>query len=421
MTRRPKGATNRHRAAGKASGVNVETLLSRGVAEIISAPDLKRLLTDGRPLRLKMGFDPSKPDIHLGHVVGLRKLRQFQELGHQLILIVGDWTARIGDPSGASATRPMLTAEEVRENAKTYLDQFFRVVDREQTQVLWQSQWFDSFTLEDVIRLASRFTVAQFLQRDDFRKRWDSQRPISITELLYPLLQAYDSVRVQADVEFGGTDQTFNLLLGRELQQMMGQTPQQCLMVPILVGTDGVQKMSKSLDNYVGIDEPPQEQYGKIMSLPDNLIPTYFELLTDHSDEDQGDIKNSLSKDLVNPMVLKKQLAEEIVAQFWGPDEASKAQVHFEQVFQRRELPQELPEYPWVAKHIRLSNFLVESGLATSSTQAKNLLTQGALEIDGRRETQDVIFELKPGSTIRVGRRRFLRLVKDYNTLKGRG
>jgi tyrosyl-tRNA synthetase len=245
----------------------IKSLLKRGVAEIIVEQELIKLLESGKPLRLKQGFDPSRPDIHLGHVVGLRKLRQFQELGHQVILIVGDWTAQIGDPSGESATRPMLSAEEVRANAETYMKQFFKVVDKGKTQVRWQSEWFSKFNLSDIIKLTSKFTVAQFLAREDFSKRYAAGRPIAIMELLYPLLQAYDSVVIEADVEFGGIDQKFNCLVGRELQQMVGQRPQQVFLVPLLVGTDGSQKMSKSLNNYIGIDEPPQEMFGKVNSL----------------------------------------------------------------------------------------------------------------------------------------------------------
>ena len=236
------------------SQATIEQITQRGVKEIISKNEFVEMLKSGETLRLKMGFDPSRPDIHLGHVVGLRKLRQLQDLGHQVILIVGDWTAQIGDPSGQSATRPMLTHEEVVANAESYLRQFFKVVDRDRTQVEWQSQWFDKFSLADILSLTSKFTVAQFLERDDFANRFKEHRPIAITELLYPLLQAYDSVMIESDVEFGGTDQMFNLLVGRELQGMMGQKPQQCFLMPLLVGTDGVQKMSKSLDNYVAVE-----------------------------------------------------------------------------------------------------------------------------------------------------------------------
>ena len=233
-------------------------VIRRGVSDIIVEEEFVRLLQEGKPLRLKMGFDPSRPDIHMGHAVGLRKLRQLQEMGHQVILIVGDWTAQIGDPSGQSATRQMLTAEEVRANAETYMRQFFKVVDKERTQTMWQSEWFGNFSLSMVFDLTRRFTVAQFLARDDFSKRFRAQQPIAITELLYPLLQAYDSVAIESDVEFGGSDQRFNLLVGRDLQAMMGQRQQQCFIMPLLVGTDGVQKMSKSLDNYIAVDEPPQ-------------------------------------------------------------------------------------------------------------------------------------------------------------------
>ena len=254
----------------------LDLIAKRGVSEIIVREEFIERLQGGKPMRLKMGFDPSRPDIHLGHVVGLRKLRQLQDLGHHVILIVGDWTAQIGDPSGQSATRPMLTHEEVLANAESYMRQFFKVIDKDKTEAVWQSEWFGKFTLADVLGLTSRFTVAQFLDRADFANRFQAHRPIAVTELLYPLLQAYDSVVIESDVEFGGTDQKFNLLVGRELQEMMGQTPQQCFMVPILVGTDGVQKMSKSLGNYIAVEDPPNEMYGKVMSLPDQVVVEYF-------------------------------------------------------------------------------------------------------------------------------------------------
>ena len=308
----------------------LDTIVNRGVSDIISREEFVRLLQSGQPLRLKMGFDPSRPDIHLGHVVGLRKLRQLQDLGHRVILIVGDWTAQIGDPSGQSATRPMLTHEQVMENAQSYLRQFFKVVDQDRTQVVEQSEWFGNFTLADVIGLTGRFTVAQFLQRADFAQRFAEQRPIALTEMLYPLLQAYDSVAIESDVEFGGTDQMFNLLVGRELQGMMGQTPQQCFMMPILVGTDGVQKMSKSLDNYVAVDERPEDMYGKIMSIDDSQIVPYFELLTDLPSVELADLKRDISQDSVNPMEHKKRLAWDIACQFHDPQSADAAQAHFE-------------------------------------------------------------------------------------------
>jgi len=417
----------------------IERVVRRGVAEIISEEEFVNLLKAGKPLRLKMGFDPSRPDIHLGHVVGLRKLRQLQELGHQVILIVGDWTAQIGDPSGQSATRPMLTAEEVRANAESYMRQFFKVVDRERTQAVWQSEWFGKFGLADIIRLSSRFTVAQFLAREDFGNRFREGRPIAITELLYPLLQAYDSVAIQADVEFGGTDQKFNLLVGRELQEMLGQRPQQCFLMPLLVGTDGVQKMSKSLGNYIAVEDPPNEMYGKVMSLPDRLIMDYFELLTDVTDEELGEFRNQLAAGTINPMVPKKRLASDIVAQFHGKPRAEEAEGYFERVFQLGELPDEAEEVHISARRlkdlqrkvggieaiednplvflVKAEDLLVEVGLTQSKSEARRLLASGAVYQDGQRVASagngQWYINVHNGSIIRVGRRRFKRLVVE--------
>ena len=407
----------------------IERITRRGVSDIISRDEFVRMLGRGEPLRLKMGFDPSRPDIHLGHVVGLRKLHQLQELGHQVILIVGDWTAQIGDPSGQSATRPVLTHDEVVANAESYLRQFFKVVDKDRTQVVWQSEWFGKFSLEDVIKLTGKFTVAQFLERDDFAKRFHEHRPIAITELLYPLLQAYDSVAIQSDVEFGGTDQRFNLLVGRELQEMEGQRPQQCFLMPILVGTDGAQKMSKSLGNYVGVEEPPGDMYGKIMSLPDELIKPYFEYLTDMSDEDLAALARDLENDAVNPMDFKKRLAREITAQFHDQAAADGAQAHFERVVQGRDLPQEIPDFcePSLLAasendNRRLSNIIVDAGLTSSVAEAKRLINQGAVQAidqangDTRtldRDERASGLALQPRIVLKVGRRRFVRLVAN--------
>ena len=398
----------------------LDYILRRGVAEIIIEAELRTRLESGPPLRLKMGFDPSRPDLTLGHVVGLRKLRQFQEVGHQVILIVGDWTAQIGDPSGQSVTRPMLTAEEVRANAETYMRQFFRVVDQERTEVRWQSAWFGSFTLADVIRLTSRFTVAQMLQREDFAARYREGRPIAITEFLYPLLQAYDSVAIQADVEFGGTDQTFNLLVGRQLQEMMGQRPQHILTVPLLVGSDG-RKMSKSLGNYIAVEDPPNDMYGKVMSIPDAIMMDYYELLTDVPDEELAEMRQKMAEDSVNPMEYKLRLAQEITTQFWGQEKAKEAAAHFNRVVREREAPEGMDEF-----HIggisasssssrsvySSSGVLVDIGVAPSRSAANRLLAQGAVEIDGKKlGPQDKEIELLPGSVIKVGKRRFVKLV----------
>ena len=417
------------------SSETLDTIVNRGVSDIISRDEFIHLLQSGRPLRLKMGFDPSRPDIHLGHTVGLRKLRQLQDLGHQVILIVGDWTAQIGDPSGQSATRPMLTHEQVMENAQSYLRQFFKVVDRDRTQVVEQSEWFGKFTLADVIGLTGRFTVAQFLQRSDFAQRFAEQRPIAITELLYPLLQAYDSVAIESDVEFGGTDQMFNLLVGRELQEMMGQRPQQCFMMPILPGTDGVQKMSKSLDNYIAVDEAPNDMYGKVMSIADNMIVPYYALLTDLPSAALADLERELTprsvggelvEPSVNPMEHKKRLAWDITSQVHDSAAANAAQAHFERVVQSRSLPDEMPEVSLASLReqanapdgaIRADRLLVAAGLAVSNAEARRLLAQGAVEIlpasDDPYRLEGDRAEVSPaaGDVLRAGRRRFVRII----------
>jgi tyrosyl-tRNA synthetase len=381
-------------------------LLRRGVAEIIVENEMIELLRSGKKLRLKEGFDPSFPDIHLGHMVSLRKLRQFQELGHQVVLIVADWTARIGDPSGASATRPMLTVEQVRANAQTYMEQFFKVVDKEKTEVRWQSEWFDKFTLTEVIQLTSKFTVAQFLARDDFSTRYNAGQPIALTEFMYPLLQAYDSVAIEADVEFGGIDQKFNFLVGRDLQSMLGQRPQQCFMTPLLVGTDGSQKMSKSLGNYIGVTEPSYTIYGKVMSIPDDLIIQYFELVTDVPDKELEEFRQALKNNAVNPMELKKRLARELVTQLYDKKAASEAEEHFSRVFQKREIPEDI-ELGTKSGSI-LQDYLVENKMAKSKSEARRLVEQGAVYINGERVT-DINYTFPKDTIIRAGKRRFIK------------
>ena len=388
-------------------------LLKRGVAEVIVEEEMKELLRSGKKLRLKEGFDPSFPDIHLGHMVALRKLRQFQELGHQVVLIVADWTAQIGDPSGVSVTRPMLSVEQVQANAQTYMEQFFKVVDKKRTEVRWQSEWYGKFTLGDIIQLTSKFTIAQLMARDDFSARFNAGRPITIAELLYPLLQAYDSVAIQADVEFGGTDQKFNLLVGRELQSVVGQRPQQIFLVPILIGTDGSQKMSKSLDNYIGVAEPPDEIYGKVMSIPDSLIMDYFELVTDVPDEELEEFRQELGRKTVNPMILKKRLAREIVAQLYDQKAATEAEEHFARVFQKREVPEEIKEYHITLRAgIGLRDILVEAHLAKSRSEAGRLIEQGAVSIDGEKVTSYTA-TVKSGSVIKVGKHRFAKVINS--------
>ncbi len=391
-------------------------LLKRGVAEIITEAELLGLLNSGRILNLKQGFDPSAPDIHLGHVVGLRKLRQFQELGHKVTLIVGDWTARIGDPSGQSATRPMLSPNEIQTNARTYMEQFFKVVDKDKTELRWQSEWFSRFTLDEVIRLASKFTVAQLLAREDFNRRYNSGIPISLAEMLYPLLQGYDSAAITADVEFGGIDQKFNCLVGRELQQSTGQSPQQVLLVPLLIGTDGKQKMSKSLHNHIGIAEPAHEIYGKVMSIPDSLILDYFDLVTDVPEQEIAEFKDQLKTQSASRMKLKKRLAYEIVGQFHGKQAADEAEEHFTQVFQKRQIPEEIPAYAFAAKHVGGDLFqldiaptLVKEGFVSSIGELKRLLAQEAIELDGNKISNSTV-NAHQGSIIKIGKRRFVRI-----------
>lgn len=387
-------------------------LLRRGVAEVIPEGELVQRLSSGRPLRLKMGFDPTRPVVTLGWAVGLRKLRQFQELGHTVVLIIGDVTAQIGDPSGQSETRPMLTAEEVEANAEAVLRQFFRVLDPELTEVRRQSEWFADFRLGDVVRLAAHATVAQLLQREDFAQRYEQGRPIGLHEFIYPLLQAYDSVAVRADVEFGGTDQKFNILMGRELQPRFGQQPQCAFLMPLLVGLDGERKMSQSLGNYIAIDALPHDMFGKLMSLPDHLIVQYLELLTDVPEEEVEAIARGLQERSLNPMEAKMRMAREVVAQFHGPEAARAAQEEFERVFRRREAPAQVPEarLPLRAGPVDLVEVLVEAGMVRSRSEARRLLAQGAIEVDGRT-VRDPQATIRDGALVRVGKHRFLRIV----------
>lgn len=397
---------------GAPSADAIEHLLTLGVVQVEVRASLERKLRSGRRLRVKMGFDPSAPDIHLGHTIGLRKLRAFQDLGHKVILIVGDWTAQIGDPSGRSAQRRMLSKEEVAANAQTYMEQFFAVVDPDPTkvEVRWQSTWFGSFDLADVLRLTSQFTVAQMLAREDFSNRYSSGSPIAILELLYPLLQAYDSVAVQADVEMGGTDQTFNLLVGRDIQERMGQQPQDIFTVPILVGTDGVQKMSKSLGNYVGITDPPNDMYGKLMSIPDSVLPDYLRLATDLPDDELASLKAQLESGDVNPRDIKDKMARNVVAQYYSESDAGAASAEFTRVHRGGEVPTDMPEvsvdYP--ASPVAL---LREAGFAGSNNAARRLVTQGGVRIDGERvESADDEVSFDREVVLQAGRRRFARL-----------
>ena len=392
--------------------------MNRGIAEVIVKSDLITLLKTKTSLRIKMGFDPSAPDLHLGHCVGLRKLRQLQEAGHTVVVIVGDWTAQIGDPTGQSVTRPMLSQAQVDKNAETYLSQLFKIVDKDKTEIRKQSEWFGDFSLKDVIKLTSNFTVAQFLARDDFSKRYKANHPIAITEFMYPLLQAYDSVAVKSDVEVGGTDQKFNLLVGRDLQEIMGQKPQQCILVPILVGTDGKHKMSKSLGNYIGVTDSPKTMYAKTMSLPDSQIIPYFECLTDIDEQELSELNTSIENESINPMNAKKTLAKQIVIQMYDNDSAILAQNEFESVVQKKEIPTDMNEISFKTLDEiacqKLSTFLAKSNLAKSSSEARRLISQNAVSINNEIIQENLNLGelgLNQDNLMKIGRNKYVRLL----------
>ena len=391
-------------AAADISG-QVDHIRQRAV-DFVSSDDLARKLqAAGRPLRIKLGADPSAPDLHLGHVVVLNKLREWQDLGHTVVFIIGDFTAMIGDPSGRSQTRRPLSREEVRANAATYQDQVFRILDRGRTEVRFNSEWCGPLTFEDVIRLSARVTVAQMLARDDFAKRYAANQPISLVEFLYPLVQAYDSVMVEADVEIGGTDQLFNLLLGRELQRSFGQDPQVVMTLPLIEGLDGVHKMSKSLGNYVGVTETPGGMFGKIMSISDELMWKYYRLVLCVDKEGLADIQS------MHPRQAKDLLARRVVARFHGDAAAAAASAEFARVFSQKELPAEMPVVAAPENPIGILTLIVAAGLAGSNSEARRLVQQGAVRLDERKITDPAErLELSGEAVLRCGRRGFARV-----------
>jgi tyrosyl-tRNA synthetase len=394
-------------------------ILASGAAEIIPGDGLREKLELGRPLRVKLGIDPSRPDLTLGHTVVLRALQRFQEAGHVAVLIVGDFTSRVGDPSGRSETRPMLTAEEAEENAHTYLEQAGLVLDVERAEVRRNADWLGALDAARLIRLAAVATVAQMLEREDFRGRYTAGEPISVVEFLYPLLQGYDSVAVEADIELGGTDQTFNLLMGREVQRAYGQEPQAVLTMPLIEGLDGIRKMSKSLDNYVGLTEPADEMFGKLMSLPDALIAKYELLCTDLGPEDNARVVAGLADGGIHPNDEKRRMARAIVALYHGPGAGERAEAAFDRVFKDHDVPADLPDVALPAEcvvdgRVWLPRALVASGLASSNGEARRAIEQGGVRMDGDVVT-DPSSELEPaalvGSVLQLGRRRFARIV----------
>jgi tyrosyl-tRNA synthetase len=391
--------------------LSIDYILKRGVAEIISETGLRARLNSGKTLRLKMGFDPSKPDLHLGHAVGMRKLRQLQELGHTVVLIVGDWTAQIGDPSGRDEARTMLTSEQVQVNAKTYMDQFFAIVDRSKTEVRWQSEWFGKFTLADVFHIAKQFTFADMMEHETFDKRVKEGKSLTLIELMYPVLQAYDSIAMDADVEFGGMDQKFNILAGRQLQERLGKIPQEVFLVPLILGTDG-RKMSKSFGNSIDQAAPAIDMYGKVMSLVDTVIVEYFRLLTDVPDADLAEMQRAILSDSVNPRDLKMRLARDIVTQFHRAEAASQAEAEFIKVFQKRELPTDMATFA-MKQAMNVIDLIMATDLAPSRSEARRLITQGGVRLDDAAiEKIDTTIPAHEG-VLRVGRRRFVRLVAE--------
>lgn len=391
-------------------------LISHGVADLLPEDEFKKKLeksvATNTPLIVKLGLDPTAPDIHLGHTVVLRKLKLFQDFGHKVIILIGDFTARIGDPTGKSVTRPPLTEEQVITNAKTYQEQIFKVLDPEKTEVRFNSEWLSKLDFADVLKLASKYTVARMLERDDFHKRYTEGRPISIHEFMYPLMQGYDSIALKADVEFGGTDQTFNLLMGRHLQGEEGMPEQTIITMPILEGLDGVQKMSKSLGNYIGISEAPSEMYGKAMSIPDELIMRYFMLVTDMSIEEQEQLSKDLESGAAHPRDVKMKLAHTIVRLYHGEEAANFGQDEFVRVFQKHAMPTDIPEYKVAITEepVFVPQLLSDAGLTASNGEARRSIKAGAFKIDGEKCNEEHIV-LKDGMVLQVGKRKFIKIV----------
>ena len=392
-----------------------ETLakIRRGAEEILVEKELIEKLESGKPLRIKAGFDPTAPDLHLGHTVLLNKLRQFQEMGHQILFLIGDFTGMIGDPTGKNVTRQPLTPEQVKKNAETYQQQVFKILDPDKTQVVFNSHWMNEMSAADMIRLASNHTVARMLERDDFHKRYSNNQSIAIHEFLYPLIQGYDSVVLEADVELGGTDQKFNLLMGRELQKVYGK-PQQCILtMPLLVGLDGVQKMSKSLGNYIGIDEPPKDIFGKLMSISDELMWRYIDLLSFRTLAEIAQWRDEVAAGR-NPVEIKKAFAEEIVARFYSTEIAIEARIGFENQFKKGELPEDIPEVSLEVgeEGMPIANLLKEAGLTVSTSESLRMLKQGAVRVEGEKvDDKSLMIQAGVESVFQVGKRKFARII----------
>ncbi|PJA96590.1 MAG: tyrosine--tRNA ligase [Ignavibacteriales bacterium CG_4_9_14_3_um_filter_34_10] len=390
-------------------------LIKRGTIEIIPEDDLLRKLEKSfkeiKPLNIKLGCDPTRPDLHLGHSVVLRKLSQFQTLGHKAILIIGDFTSLIGDPSGRNTTRPPLSPEEIAENAKSYFEQASKILNRETLKIVYNSDWLGKMSFADVIKLSSKYTVARMLERDDFTKRFKEGIPISMHEILYPLAQAMDSVAIKSDVELGGTDQKFNLLVGRDIQREHGIDPQVILTMPLLVGTDGIEKMSKSYNNYIGIDDSPKDMFGKTLSIPDNIIFNYFELATDISKNELDEIKTFLSNKENNPRDIKRKLAKKFVEMYHNKDAAINAEEEFDRIFIQKGLPDEIPELKFDIELMPILELIVKVGFAPSNNEARRLVKQGGVSVDGEKVTDlNFIVYFDKEKILKVGKRNFIKL-----------
>jgi tyrosyl-tRNA synthetase len=390
--------------------------IRRGAAEIIREEDLARKVESSiqahQPLRIKLGCDPSRPDLHLGHSVVLRKLRQFQDLGHHAILIVGDFTGMIGDPSGRNRTRPALSLDETRKNGQSYFEQATKILSAKKIEMVYNSEWLGKMSFADVISLGARYTVARMLERDDFEKRYKAGEPISMHELLYPLAQAMDSVAVRSDVELGGTDQKFNLLVGRDIQREYGQDPQVTLTMPILPGTDGVEKMSKSLDNYIGISDEPQQIYGKTLSIPDTLIYDYMLLATTMPAADLAEVRQQFDKGTANPRDLKRRLARDLVAMYHSAAAATAAEEEFDRIFVKKDLPDEIPEMRCAGSSAGILQILTDTGMASSKGEARRLIEQGGVSVDGQRVADHAAaIDFSKGVIVKVGKRKFMRVL----------
>ena len=393
-------------------------IIKKGVEEIISEKEMMKKLEisiqKNVPLRIKYGIDPTGSDVHIGHLVPIRKMREFQDMGHTGVIIIGDFTAQIGDPTGKDESRPPLTAEQVKKNAEKYMDQIYTVLDESKTEVRWQTEWFGDMKMDDVLKLMGKFTLAQFLAHDTFRKRYENGLPLGMHEIMYPILQAYDSVAIKSDVELGATEQKFNILAGRDMQRYFGMDEQVAILSPILMGTDGKEKMSKSLNNYIAVFDTPKDKYGKTMSIPDDMIINYFQYATRVSPEEIEQIKQNLVSNSINPKIIKQRLAQEIVAMYHGKEIAKLAEEEFNHIFAKKKIPDSMPEFI-ITKKMKLIDILSMSKTCSSGGEARRMIKQNAVSVN-EKKVQDMLFELDEDAVIKVGKRRFLRVVKKCNS-----